>query len=128
MIIKSILFVLLLTTSFCMASFDQAERQNLSEVYIPADGVELFCRTTGEGTPQTVYEKPYNLHDSLKGLNIPTLIIHGDYDPIPPSTAHNLHMSIPGSKYILLENCGHFPFVESPYDYFKAINDFLIAN
>ena len=81
-----------------------------------------------ENIRKNVFEKSFNLHDSLKTLKIPTLILHGDADPIPSSTMQNLHKSISHSSYILMKNCGHFPYVENPDMYFKYIKEFLHRN
>jgi proline iminopeptidase len=69
--------------------------------------------------------KPFDFHDQLKRLKINTLIIHGDADPIPAVTIERIHESIANSKYILLKECGHFPYVESPDLLFKHLNAFL---
>lgn len=69
--------------------------------------------------------KPYNLHESLKKLQNPTLIIHGDTDPIPLITAENIHKSIYNSKFFVIKNCGHFPYVEQPQELFRHLNYFL---
>ena len=74
---------------------------------------------------QNVLDKPFNLHPNLNLLKIETLVLHGDSDPIPPITAQNIHKSIPNSKYVLMKNCGHFPYVEDPDTYFNVINQFL---
>lgn len=74
---------------------------------------------------QSVLAKPYNHNFAINRLKIPTLIIHGDDDPIPASTAKEIHENILGSQYILMEECGHFPYVEDPDFYFQAINAFL---
>jgi pimeloyl-ACP methyl ester carboxylesterase len=74
---------------------------------------------------ENVLDKPFNLNQGLKALKVSTLILHGDADPIPPITAKNTHENIPGSKYILMKNCGHFPYVEDPATYFKYISEFL---
>jgi proline iminopeptidase len=73
----------------------------------------------------TVFKEPYNLDDSLKTLDVPTLIIHGDYDPIPLSTVQSIHEAIKNSKFVLIKNCGHFPYVEAPNDFFNAIHEFV---
>ena len=39
---------------------------------------------------ENTFSKSFNLHESLKSLRIPTLIVHGDTDPIPSITAENL--------------------------------------
>jgi len=70
--------------------------------------------------------KPFDLHPSLKKLKIPTLILHGDKDPIPVSIAKRLHESIEDSRYVVLENCGHFPYVEKPDEHFKVLDEFLM--
>jgi proline iminopeptidase len=74
---------------------------------------------------EKVLDRPFNLNKGLKVLEVSTLILHGDADPIPLSTAQDIHENIPGSKYVLMKNCGHFPYVEDPAAYFKYINEFL---
>jgi proline iminopeptidase len=74
---------------------------------------------------ENLFKNPYNLYDLLKLLNIPTLIIHGDSDPIPPACAEKIHESIRASQYILLKNCGHFPYVESSDELFRQLSIFL---
>lgn len=74
---------------------------------------------------ETVFEKPFDLHIPLEELKIPTLIIHGKADPIPSITAQALHESIPNSQFILMEQCGHFPYVEEPEVYFDYLKTFL---
>lgn len=76
---------------------------------------------------KTAFKDPYDLHKSLKGLHIPTLVVHGQADPIPESTAQKIHESIPDSKYLLLKECGHFPFIEQNEAYMNALKTFLGA-
>jgi proline iminopeptidase len=77
---------------------------------------------------ETVLDKSFNLYDSLHTLKIPTLVIHGDADPISPMTAQKIHESIKDSHYILMKDCGHFPYVEDPNAYFKHLKDFLMED
>jgi len=63
------------------------------------------------------------IFDELKNLNVPTLIIHGTYDPLPSKYSEELSTIIPNSKLIIYENCGHFPFAEYPD---KFTNDMLL--
>jgi proline iminopeptidase len=72
-----------------------------------------------------LFAKPYNFHNELKKLSIPTLVIHGDCDVFPSVTAHAIHESISHSQYVLLKNCGHFPFVEVLGDLFTCLHTFL---
>ena len=70
--------------------------------------------------------KGYDLTEQLKYLNIPTLIIHGNDDPLLPKHARILHETIAGSELVILEKCGHFPFVEQPESFMTATTDFLL--
>lgn len=74
---------------------------------------------------QNVFDKPFNLYNSLAALQMPILIIHGEADSIPSITAQSVHECIAGSKFILIKNCGHFPYVEEPEVYFKHLATFL---
>jgi proline iminopeptidase len=73
---------------------------------------------------QNVFEKSFDLHPNLKNLNIWTLVIHGDFDPIPPMTAQSIHENIKNSKYILIKDCGPFPYVERPGEFLTRLKDF----
>ena len=66
----------------------------------------------------------YDLYNKLSKLDIPTLIIHGDYDPIPMEDIKKLHHSINGSKLVVLKDCGHFPFIEQPEKFLETVLQF----
>lgn len=75
---------------------------------------------------KTVWLNPnFNLLSPLKHFQAPTLIIHGDQDPIPISAAQDIENTIPESTAVYLEHCGHFPYIEKPDELFKAIRSFL---
>lgn len=66
-----------------------------------------------------------NLSISLRALKVPTLIIHGDHDIVPPNTAQEIKETISESKIIYLKNCDHFPYIEAPEMLFSSIKSFL---
>jgi proline iminopeptidase len=66
-----------------------------------------------------------SLHENLKHLKIPTLIIHGDDDVISTIIPQKIHEDIHDSRYILLKHCGHFPYIESPDELFQNLKSFL---
>lgn len=66
-----------------------------------------------------------NLFPSLKTLQIPTFILHGKQDIVPAWTAKEIKDAIPQSEIILLDDCGHFPYIEQPLQFFKELNHFL---
>ena len=56
----------------------------------------------------------YNLLPKLKGLRIPTLVITGDHEFIPISTAEHIAQAIPNARMVTLKDCGHFSYMEAP--------------
>jgi proline iminopeptidase len=56
----------------------------------------------------------------------PTLIIHGRQDPIPLASSAECASAI-GAKLVVLDQCGHVPYVEQPEALFAAIEEFLAA-
>ncbi len=59
---------------------------------------------------------------------IPTLILNGKQDGvISPAMAERVHREAKGSKLLILEHCGHFPFAEQPEKTTSAILEFVGA-
>ncbi len=67
----------------------------------------------------------YDIRTPLSALTCPTLVIHGDYDVVLPHYAEEIHKSIKGSEFVVLKNCGHFPFIEAPVQFFEECKRFL---
>ena len=67
----------------------------------------------------------YDIQGQLARVQSPTLIIHGDYDPIPLDTARRLHETLPHSTLVVLPHCGHFPYLEVPGEFFRQVRTFL---
>jgi proline iminopeptidase len=62
----------------------------------------------------------------LSSIRVPTLIVHGRQDPIPLASSEQA-AKIMNAKLIVLEDCGHVPYVEQPAALFSAIDDFLLT-
>lgn len=67
----------------------------------------------------------YDIEDQITGIECPALIIHGDYDPIPLESSEIIHRSIRGSELVMIEHCGHFPFIEAPREFSRVVESFL---
>lgn len=62
----------------------------------------------------------------LNTINIPTLILNGRYDIFcSAAQARMMHERINGSKLVIFENSGHFPWVEEPDLFFSTLINFL---
>ncbi len=62
--------------------------------------------------------------DRLSGLDVPTLVVHGRFDPTPVEMAEALADTVPGGRLALLDS-GHFPYVEAPDDLARVVRGFL---
>ena len=68
----------------------------------------------------------YDIRSRLSEIRGPTLIIHGREDGrVPLERAEELHRGIPGSKLVVLEDCGHWPQVEKRTEFVAAVKGFL---
>ncbi len=63
---------------------------------------------------ETCLSNGYSLLPKLKQISIPTLVIHGDYDFVPLACAGHIAEAIPGARFVLLKDTGHFAYIESP--------------
>ncbi len=82
-------------------------------------------RVTGR-VQQSVWESlgAFDLRDGLRGVHCPTLVIHGRQDPIPLDSAAAAAQSL-SAEFMVLDDCGHVPYVEQPERLFTAVRRFL---
>jgi pimeloyl-ACP methyl ester carboxylesterase len=68
----------------------------------------------------------HDCSQSLRTLQMPALVVHGQDDPlIPVTNGKQLAARIPGARFVLLDPCGHFPHIERPAETSAAILEFL---
>ena len=69
-----------------------------------------------------------DLRPRLALVRAPALIVVGDRDLVAsPKAAARLHLGLAGSKLLLVEDAGHFPWLEQPAAFFGNVGDFLDA-
>lgn len=66
----------------------------------------------------------FDLISDLKGIKIPSIIIAGRDDPIPLASSSEA-ASVLGTNLVVLDECGHVPYVEQPQGLFAALDPFL---
>ena len=66
-----------------------------------------------------------NLYDSLRSLNFPVLVIHGEADAIPPNSIKRLKENLPNAQLEVFQRSGHFPFVEESVLYNEKVKAFF---
>jgi proline iminopeptidase len=62
----------------------------------------------------------------LPTLQVPALVVHGDADPIPLSSATATARAL-GATMVELRDCGHVPYVEQPEALMGALNGFVCS-
>ena len=67
----------------------------------------------------------FDLHEELKAIHCPTLIIHGEADPMPVEYAERIHDSIAGSELVTLAGSGHWIFVDATEAFTSSVLEFL---
>ena len=64
-----------------------------------------------------------DLRAGLEKVQAPVMIIHGKQDPL--ESAQEVHETFPGSELVLLDDAGHFPWLEQPEKFYAALDGFL---
>lgn len=67
----------------------------------------------------------YDWRDSIRALGVPRLVIHGRQDGVPLSGARAWVAGDPNARLLVLSPAGHFPFLERPDPFLRAIELFL---
>jgi proline iminopeptidase len=66
----------------------------------------------------------YDVRPLLHAIHCPTLVIHGRQDPVPLASSADVAAAV-GAKLVVIDDCGHVPYVEQPAATFAAIDNFL---
>ena len=75
---------------------------------------------------QSVWESlgNFDLISDLKGIKIPSIVIAGRDDPIPLASSSEASSAL-GTNLVVLDECGHVPYVEQPERLFASLDPFL---
>jgi pimeloyl-ACP methyl ester carboxylesterase len=114
-------YKLIMAPGYCESHPDDWERIAENARYRPQT-MEMYLR-------QLQACMGHNVSDRLSEIKAPTLVVHGDVDPlIPPDNGRYLAAHIPGAKLIMYHNVGHIPIVERADDYNREVLAFLERN
>lgn len=69
----------------------------------------------------------YNCTKELSSFNKPVLIIQGKQDVIKVETGEKAHRVLKHSKFVLMEHCGHYGWLDNEAVYFGEIDSFMAA-
>lgn len=82
-------------------------------------------RVTGR-TQSEVWDSlgDFDLRPSLRRLDVPAVVLHGDHDVIPVEASRELADAF-DAPFHLLPNCGHVPYIEAFDQFVAVLDDFL---
>jgi pimeloyl-ACP methyl ester carboxylesterase len=64
--------------------------------------------------------------DEVRAIKAPTLLVWGANDKLsPPANADKLNAVIKGSRKVLIDKAGHYPFLEHPDKFNQVVREFL---
>jgi proline iminopeptidase len=66
-----------------------------------------------------------DLVGDLQGIEIPSLIVVGAYDPIAVEQAELLAANLPMAQRLTFSRSGHYPFLEEPDRFLRTVRSFL---
>ena len=66
----------------------------------------------------------FDLRPALARLELPALVVHGRQDPIPLASSQAIADAL-GTSVVVIDDCGHVPYVEQPQSLFDAAREFL---
>ena len=64
-----------------------------------------------------------DLRAGLEKVQAPVIVIHGKQDPL--ESAQEVHETFPASQLELIDDAGHFPWLEQPEKFYKTLDGFL---
>lgn len=71
--------------------------------------------------------KHFDSYDRLPAIRTPTLVVHGEADPIIPcENAHILRARIPNAQLVVVPEVGHVPMTERPHEIADHVSSFLL--
>ena len=101
----------------------------------PEKNVARFAVTNADAVPSswalTAQDKANRAHDwhqeeRLSQVHAPTLVVVGKQDWIcPVMVAQHVSAGIAGSKLVVIDGSGHFPWIEQPNEFFGVVAAFL---
>lgn len=70
----------------------------------------------------------FDVRERIGTLKPPLLLVNGtDRHVAPGDWEGEIHRAVPGSKFLSLPNCGHFPMAEQPVVFNRVLEEFLSA-
>lgn len=96
----------------------------------PAGAPPFPFEEFGDGNPETFasiseHADRRTLEEGLTRVRARTLFVHGADDPLPARASSDTASLMPNAEVVLLEGCGHFPWLEQPGELGRVVSEFV---
>lgn len=98
---------------------------NKSNIPTIAERLTQGNRIINEMVIRNMRKMNFDCTRQLKNFTCPVLIIRGRQDIIPEEVGNYAHKVFPNSQLVLLDNCGHYGWLDRPQAYLSEITTFL---
>lgn len=87
-------------------------------------------RSKNRDTAQRIFADlgEHALPTKLSSIACPTLVIHGEHDPVPVASSAAIADAIPLGQLVVIPGSSHYGFLESPETVAAAVDTFLVAH
>lgn len=107
------------------AEFVEAHPEELERI---AETARYRAQSSAAYMRQLSATLTHDVADALHRITAPTLVIHGDLDPlVPPANGAYLAAHIAGARHIVYPGVGHIPIVERTEDFNRDVLAFFAA-
>ena len=69
--------------------------------------------------------KTWDITDRLGEIDVPLLLISGEYDEVRPEVVRVIDENVRDSEWVLFEGCSHTPHLEAPDRFLRTVEQFL---
>ncbi|PIL35479.1 hypothetical protein GSI_02207 [Ganoderma sinense ZZ0214-1] len=95
----------------------------------PAEVLDTFAYSFGANGDRTVFRagltRDWSIVDRVNQVDVPTLVINGQYDFVQDYVMETYVNGIPGAKWVKFEESSHMPFWEEREKYMEVVRGFL---
>jgi proline iminopeptidase len=85
----------------------------------------VLLQKVWESLWDTVAVEGYDWRPLARRVAAPTLVVHGDGDPLPVAGSEEWTLVLPHARLVVISQAGHYPHAEQPEQFFPAVEAFL---
>ena len=104
-------------------TYDRANHQRLINEIVNTS--PFFIQVGNRMFADVFLTHDYQIMNHLKGYSAPVLVLDGKQDVLGIETTQFIVSSFSNAHLVLIDQCGHYPWIDNPAPYFTQIETFL---